>query len=215
MPVDPAPLRESYGRDALLESQVAAHPIAQFERWFAEAVDAAVPEPNAMALATLGAGGRPACRIVLLKGVDRDGFVFYTNYESRKGSELDAHPQAALTFWWPALERQVRIEGAVERVAAGESDDYFASRPRGSQVGAWVSDQSRPVPDREALEARADEVARSFADGSVPRPAHWGGYRLRPDAVEFWQGRPSRLHDRLLYTPAPEGGGWRVQRLAP
>lgn len=214
MPVDPAPLRESYGRDALLESQVAAHPVAQFERWFADAVDAAIPEPNAMALATVGAGGRPACRIVLLKGVDREGFVFYTNYESRKGAELDAHPHAALTFWWPPLERQVRIEGTVERVSAGEADEYFASRPLGNRVGAWASDQSRVVPDREALEARAAEVARSFADGVVPRPEHWGGYRLRPEAVEFWQGRANRLHDRLLYLPSPEGG-WRLERLAP
>jgi pyridoxamine 5'-phosphate oxidase len=208
-----ADLRRAYTLADLSEHDADPDPLHFFERWFDEAVHAEVREPNAMTLATLGADGQPTARIVLLKGVDAEGFVFYTNYESRKARELEARPRAALVFWWEALERQVRVEGTVERVAAAESDAYFASRPRGSRLGAWASDQSRPIADRSVLEEKLAEVEATYPGDAVPRPPHWGGYRLTPTLFEFWQGRASRLHDRLEYTPGPDG--WTVQRLAP
>ncbi|MBY4831564.1 pyridoxamine 5'-phosphate oxidase [Burkholderia dolosa] len=210
-----ADLRINYSRASLDEADVAPDPFAQFDRWFNEALAAKLPEPNTMTLATVGADGRPAARIVLIKGVDARGFVFFTNYESRKGRELAAHPYAALLFYWIELERQVRIEGRIEKTSAEESDRYFASRPLGSRIGAWASEQSAVIDSRATLEAREKAVAERFGD-DPPRPPHWGGYRVVPDAIEFWQGRPSRLHDRLLYTrdaSAPQG--WTISRLSP
>lgn len=211
--LDLAALRESYTRAGLTEAEAELDPFALFSRWFEEAVTARVPEPNAMTLATVGEGGQPSARIVLLKELDAEGFVFYTNYESRKGRDLAAFPHAALVFWWVALERQIRVEGAAERVSAEVSDAYFAARPRGSQLGAWASEQSRRVENREALAARLAELEAQFANREVPRPPHWGGYRVRPTRLEFWQGRPSRLHDRLVYIR--EEDTWRRERLAP
>ena len=214
---DLADLRQHYARADLSEQTADADPFRFFARWFDEARAAGVREPNAMTLATADADGRPSARVVLLKGLDARGFVFYTNYRSRKGEDLTANPRAALAFWWEPLERQVRIEGDVERVAEEVSDAYFASRPRGSRLGAWASEQSRVVPSREALEARLEEVEEKYDDGHIPRPPHWGGYRVVPARFEFWQGRPNRLHDRLEYVPAggPDGTGWGIRRLAP
>jgi len=214
-PVNIADLRREYHRAALAEADVDADPLRQFNRWLSEAVRAELPEPTAMTLATADAEGRPSARIVLLKGADADGFVFYTNYASRKGDELAVRPQAALLFHWVELERQVRIEGTVAKVAAAESDAYFATRPLLSRLGAWASPQSREIPDRGWLEHEFAAAQRHVAaDGtSVPRPAHWGGYRLMPEALEFWQGRRSRLHDRLRYSR--EAANWRLTRLAP
>ncbi len=209
-----ADLRENYTKGWLDVTDVTANPIDQFQRWFDEATHSQLIEPNAMHLATVGADGRPSGRIVLLKGLDARGFVFYTNYLSRKGQQLAKHPQAALTFFWVELERQVRVEGTIEKVSEEESDAYFARRPRGSQLGAWGSAQSQPVPSREALEAQEREVAARFANQPVPRPPHWGGYRLRPDYLEFWQGRPSRLHDRVAYSLQPDET-WALERLSP
>lgn len=205
-------------RETLDETNVAPDPLRQFEHWFAEAVKSQVPEPNAMTLATVAADGRPAARIVLLKEFDARGFVFFTNYRSRKGRELAAHPAATLLFFWPDLERQVRIEGAVTRLEPEESAAYFAERPRSSQLGAWASPQSEPIPGRADLEARFAAAAERFrdADVAVPCPPHWGGYRLSPDVLEFWQGRTSRLHDRIRYRQAEKhAGAWVIDRLAP
>jgi len=210
-----ADLRTDYKREALDEAHVAPTPLQQFERWFDEALRASIAEPNAMTLATVGADGRPAARIMLLKGFDERGFVFFTNYASRKGRELAAHPEVALLFFWPELERQVRIEGTVAKVSDAESAEYFASRPRASQLGAWASPQSEPVAGRVALDARYAAVEAQYRD-VVPRPAHWGGYRVAPVILEFWQGRPSRLHDRIRYSRSrvhPER--WDIDRLAP
>ena len=207
-----AHLRTEYMQAALDERDVERDPRRQFARWFEAAVAARVPEPNAMTLATVDAEGRPSARIVLLKEVDATGFTFYTNYESRKGRELAANPRAALTWHWPWIEEQVRAEGSVEFLPAEESDRYYASRPRGSQLGAWASRQSEPLARREQLLARYDELATRFAD-HVPLPDFWGGYRLRPERIEFWQGRVGRLHDRLLYVR--EGDAWRRNRLNP
>jgi pyridoxamine 5'-phosphate oxidase len=206
-------LRSDYKRAALDEHDVDRDPLRQFAHWFDAAVAAKVPEPNAMTLATVDAGGRPAARIVLLKEVDARGFTFYTNYESRKGRELAARPQAALLFFWPELERQVRVEGAIEKVDPATADAYFRVRPKLSRVGAWASPQSEALPDRAALEARFAEAGARFPGEDVPRPPHWGGYRLLPEAFEFWQGRQSRLHDRIVYTR--EDHDWRIGRLAP
>ncbi|VWC65522.1 pyridoxine/pyridoxamine 5'-phosphate oxidase [Burkholderia lata] len=210
-----ADLRINYSRASLDEADVAHDPFAQFDRWFKEALAAKLPEPNTMTLATVGDDGRPSARIVLIKGVDERGFVFFTNYESRKGRDLAAHPQAALLFYWIELERQVRIEGRIEKTSAEESDRYFASRPLGSRIGAWASEQSAVIDSRATLEAQEKSVSERYGD-NPPRPPHWGGYRLVPDSIEFWQGRPSRLHDRLLYTrDADTSPGWSISRLSP
>ena len=213
-----ADLRNEYMRETLDESEVAPDPFRQFELWFAAAVKAQLPEPNAMTLATVDAAGRPAARIVLLKMVDAGGFAFFTNYQSRKGRELAANSAAALLFFWPELERQVRIEGVATPIDHAESADYFAGRPRPSQLGAWASPQSEPIEGRAALEARFAAVEARYRDerSAVPCPPHWGGYRLVPDTVEFWQGRVSRLHDRIRYRRMGErAGAWVIDRLAP
>lgn len=213
-----ADLRTDYRRQTLDETDVAPDAFRQFEHWLDEAIKAKLPEPTAMSLATVGNDGRPAARIVLLKGFDRNGFVFFTNYASRKGQELDAGAPAAFLFHWVELERQVRIEGSVGRIASGESDAYFSSRPAASRLGAWASPQSEPIADRASLEARFAAVTERFRDAgdAIPRPPHWGGYRLVPDMLEFWQGRRSRLHDRIRYRRgAGHAGAWTIDRLAP
>jgi pyridoxamine 5'-phosphate oxidase len=207
-----ADLRNEYCLRSLDESDVDADPVRQFARWMEEAIKAKVPEPTAMNLSTVDSRGRPAGRICLLKGADAQGFVFYTNYDSRKGRELATHPHAAITFMWKELERQVRIEGAVEKVSAEDSDEYFYSRPLGSRIGAWASPQSGPIESRAWLEKRWKDLAAQYGV-DPPRPHHWGGYRVVPDLVEFWQGRQSRLHDRIVYSL--DKGQWRIVRLAP
>jgi pyridoxamine 5'-phosphate oxidase len=221
MALVPQDLRIDYGRGFLTEADAAADPFAQFDRWFADANAAGVPEANAMTLATADAAGVPSARIVLLKAVDDAaagadrGFCFFTNYLSRKGRELDANPRAALCFYWQPLERQVRVEGPVARVSRAESEAYFNTRPVSARVGAWASAQSTVLAGRDELERREAELAEGFGpDGPVPLPDFWGGYRVIPTAVEFWQGRPSRLHDRLRYARQP-GGRWAVDRLSP
>ena len=208
-----ADLRKTYAKESLNRSAVDPDPIIQFRTWMDEALDAQLPEPNAMTVATVGADGKPSARILLIKGVDARGFVFFTNYDSHKGHDLDANPQAALVFYWTELERQVRVEGRVERLPDEESDAYFASRPLDSRIGAWASEQSRELSSRAALVANAAKYAARFAL-NPPRPPHWGGYVVIPDVIEFWQGRPSRLHDRIVYTRQPDGG-WKIARLYP
>ena len=209
-----ADLRRNYARESLSETDVRPNPIDQFDHWFREALNSALPEPNAMMVATATRDGHPSARTMLLKGFDHQGFVFYTNYESRKGQELDDNPRAALLFTWLELERQVRIEGVVERVSAAESEAYFQSRPKGSQIGAWASPQSRVITERALLESKVEELTDTFKhDDVLPLPPFWGGYRVRPAVIEFWQGRESRLHDRILYTKTETG--WTISRLAP
>lgn len=204
--------RVGYERGALDERLLSPDPLVQFELWMGAAVEAGLREPNAMTLATVGEDGRPSARIVLLRGFDSRGFCFYTNYESAKGRELAANPRADLNFYWPELERQVRVAGVVERVSREQSAEYFATRPRGHRLSAWASRQSEVVASREALERALAEAEARFP-GEVPLPDHWGGYRLRPDRIEFWQGRPDRLHDRIRYRL--DGEEWRRERLAP
>ena len=208
-----ADLRKEYSRASLSEADVHPNPIEQFSTWFGEAIAAQVPEANAMSVSTVGADGRPSSRILLIKEFDQRGFTFFTNYESRKGQQLQENQYAALLFYWIELERQVRIEGRVERVGAAESESYFQSRPLRSRLGAIASAQSRPVASREALEAQVAKVEQQYGEQPL-RPAHWGGYRLVPDYIEFWQGRPSRLHDRIAYTLQADGH-WQRQRLQP
>ena len=209
-----ADLRKDYSLAGLAEKDLAKDPFRQFERWFQEAEAAKIPEPNAMVLATANREGRPSARAVLLKGLDGRGFVFYSNHESRKGRELDVNPHATLLFPWFALERQVIVEGAVTKVAREESEAYFHSRPQASQLAAWVSQQSSVIPGRKVLEDSMRELEKKYAGSVVPLPAHWGGWRLMPETVEFWQGRRSRLHDRLRYRREKDGD-WSVERLAP
>lgn len=217
MGTDPADLRVSYERGALVVGDLAGHPMTTLARWLDEAIADGLPEPNAMTLATVDARARADARVVLCKGVDEHGVVFFTNTTSAKGQQLDANPACALVFVWLAHERQVRVRGWAERVADIEADAYFASRPRGSRLGAWASPQSEVIGDRKVLDDRLADAERRFGtdetDGPVPRPPTWTGYRVVPEEVEFWQGRPSRLHDRLRATRQPEG--WRVVRLAP
>jgi len=209
-----ADIRREYARARLDEAHVSPDPVVEFDRWFTQAREAKVPEPNAMTLATATREGAPSARIVLLKGYDERGFVFFTDYRSRKGTELEQNPQASLVFFWPELERQVRIIGTVERTSAQESEAYFRTRPRGSRLGAWVSHQSRVIPSRAQLESGLRQVKERFPTDDVPLPPYWGGYRLRPQEVEFWQGREDRLHDRIRYL-RKKGGGWQLERLSP
>jgi pyridoxamine 5'-phosphate oxidase len=207
-------IRREYMRESLSESDVHSNPVCQFDRWWDEALKADIDEVNAMTLSTISEDGFPGSRIVLLKGYDDLGFVWYTNYESRKGRELTSHPKASLLFFWKELERQVRIEGHCERVSPEESDAYFNSRPEGSRIGAWASPQSRPIASREILDRNIADISEKFQDTPIYRPPHWGGFRLSPVMIEFWQGRPSRLHDRIRYDRF-DGDVWKITRLAP
>lgn len=207
-------IRKSYELGELTEVAVDSNPLVQFERWLKDAAESGYIEPNAMTLATCDSRGIPSARVVLLRGFDERGFVFYTNYESRKGRELSENPHAALVFWWNLLERQIRIEGRVEKVSEEESDAYFAERPRGSQIGAWVSEQSEVIEGRETLEQLKADFEQQFEVSEVPRPPKWGGYRVVPESIEFWQGRRNRLHDRLRYRKT-ESETWIIERLSP
>lgn len=206
-------IRREYQREELTEQEIKEHPVEQFSVWFQQALNAEVTEVNAMSLATADADGVPSVRIVLLKGFDRQGFRFFTNYQSRKGQELEVNNKAALCFFWPVLERQVRIEGIVKKVSRKESESYFKKRPRESRIGAWASAQSREVESREELDRQFQEVRKKFEGKDIPTPEDWGGYRLEPDALEFWQGRESRMHDRMRYEKIENE--WQIKRLAP
>ncbi len=206
-------LRVDYTQRQLHENEAATDPFHQFQKWFDEALAAEPTHANAMILATCTREGEPSARVVLLKSWDPRGFVFYTNYNSRKASELLENPRASLVFWWQGLERQVRIEGRVEKTAEQEADAYFQTRPRESQIGAWASAQSEVIPNRATLEQRFQEIARIHENQTIPRPAHWGGFRLAPQSIEFWQGRPNRMHDRLRYRRL--ANGWIIERLSP
>lgn len=209
-----ADLRQNYTRAALKKADLATDPMSQFRLWFEQALAAQIPQPNAMTIASATPEGKPSARMVLLKDFDERGFVFYTNYNSNKGKQLAANPWVALVFWWIELERQVRIEGQVEKISAQESDAYFYSRPRDSQLGALASPQSQVIPSREALSQRLEELNATYANQTIPRPENWGGFRVKPTVIEFWQGRPNRLHDRLRYR-CNEDGSWLIERLAP
>jgi pyridoxamine 5'-phosphate oxidase len=213
-PLSPDSSRYEHAAAGLRRRDLDPDPIKQFGNWFTAAIEAGIRDVNAMSLATASREAKPSVRIVLLKGFDRDGFVFFTNYESEKGRQLEANPNAALGFYWIELDRQIRINGPVERTSREESERYFHSRPRGSQLGAWASRQSEVVDGRRVLDARMAEVTERFGKDPVPLPPHWGGYRLKPETIEFWQGRPNRLHDRLRYTRQPDGR-WLIERLAP
>lgn len=206
-------LRYDFAKQQLDEKDVNADPILQFEKWFKEAIEAKVNEPNAMTLATATKEGKPSARVILLRNFNEEGFVFYTNYTSRKGLEIMENPNAALLFFWPELERQVRIEGVLKKQTLEESDSYFNTRPRGSKLGAWTSAQSKVIASRKLLDEEYEKLSKKYPDEDVPRPSYWGGYILKPTHIEFWQGRPSRLHDRILFTL--EKNNWKIERLAP
>ena len=209
-----ADLRKEYSSQSLLETDIERNPFDQFEKWWTQAINSQIAEPNAMTVATASGDGMPAARIILLKGFDKTGFVFFTNYKSYKAMHLEENPRACLVFFWKELERQVRITGLVERVSEKESDDYFYSRPKGSQIGAWASPQSQVIENRDWLDQHYLQLTDEFKQKELKRPAHWGGYRVTPVIIEFWQGRPGRLHDRIQYT-LEEDGSWKIERLSP
>lgn len=213
--MDIGDLRNEYTREGLTREQLSRDPVKQFELWFQQACIGNLPEPNAMSLATASANGAPSQRMVLLKYFDRQGFVFFTNYESKKALQIRENPQVSLLFFWIALERQVQILGNAEKISTNESLKYFATRPRGSQIGAWCSQQSTVISSRQMLEMKFDEIKRKFQDREIPFPSAWGGYRVVPQSFEFWQGRPNRLHDRFLYSRSDAESSWNIQRLAP
>jgi pyridoxamine 5'-phosphate oxidase len=210
----PGENRQEYERGVLLETHVDPDPIAELQKWIDHAAAGGVPEPTAMTVATASLDGRPSARIVLCRGVGPEGLDFYTNYESRKSLEAEHNPHAALVFYWPQVQRQVRVEGTLHRLTEAESDAYFGSRPRGSQLGAWASDQSQVIEDRNVLESRLARLDEEYRDRPIPRPPHWGGFRVAPSVFEFWQGRRNRLHDRLRYRRT-NPGGWKIERIAP
>lgn len=209
-----ADIRKDYRLKSFSEADADANAIKQFTKWWTEAIASEIDEVNALTLATCTRDGKPSARIVLLKGYDSNGFVFFTNYQSHKAKDLDENGQACMVFFWKELERQIRVEGIIEKVSEAESDSYFFSRPYGSQIGAWASPQSRVIPSRLVIEENVKDLEKKFASAPLTRPPHWGGYRLKPALIEFWQGRPSRLHDRLQYT-LEKNGEWKIQRLAP
>lgn len=209
-----ADIRKVYQLQSLLEKDVDGNPIKQFENWWQHAIESKIEEPNAMTLATCSVSGKPSARIVLLKGIKENGFIFFTNYQSRKGKEIEKNPFVSLLFFWKELERQVRIEGKIKKISATESDEYFFSRPRESRIGAWSSPQSDVIENREFLQKNAEKYNMKFGTENIPRPGYWGGYIVEPDHIEFWQGRPGRLHDRLQYSLS-ENNDWIIKRLAP